>query len=137
MITLLHEQREAHLPSGRAQGESLWLDAAELEAVTGWAWKPEGLCQGPICVPLPRTGAKDWIRDDRIDAAAVWTHMGHPVVHDESGSTWVLGTGAGQRSQTLTSLQAPDFELPDVHGVLHRLSDFRGKKVVLYAYASW
>jgi hypothetical protein len=137
MITLLHEQREAHLPSGRAQGESLWLDAAELEAVTGWAWKPEGLCQGPICVPLPRTGAKDWIRDDRIDAAAVWTHMGHPVVHDESGSTWVLGTGAGQRSQTLTSLQAPDFELPDLAGRMHRLSDYRGRNVFLATWASW
>lgn len=29
---------------------------------------------------------------------------------------------------------APDFELPDQNGDLHRLSDYRGKKVVLYFY---
>ena len=30
--------------------------------------------------------------------------------------------------------QAPDFELPDQNGVVHRLSDYRGKKVILYFY---
>lgn len=29
---------------------------------------------------------------------------------------------------------APDFELPDQDGVMHRLSDYRGRKVVLYFY---
>ncbi|MBQ8972162.1 MAG: peroxiredoxin [Clostridia bacterium] len=29
---------------------------------------------------------------------------------------------------------APDFELPDQAGNLHRLSDYRGKKVILYFY---
>lgn len=29
---------------------------------------------------------------------------------------------------------APDFELPDQDGVTHRLSDYQGKKVVLYFY---
>lgn len=29
---------------------------------------------------------------------------------------------------------APDFALPDAGGQIHRLSDFRGKKVVLYFY---
>lgn len=29
---------------------------------------------------------------------------------------------------------APDFELPDQEEVLHKLSDYRGKKVVLYFY---
>ena len=30
---------------------------------------------------------------------------------------------------------APDFALPDAEGQVHRLSDFRGKKVVLYFYS--
>lgn len=29
---------------------------------------------------------------------------------------------------------APDFSLPDAHGKTHRLSDYRGRKVVLYFY---
>lgn len=44
---------------------------------------------------------------------------------------------AAERANALLSGTAPDFELPDVNGLLHSLTDFRGKKVVLYAYASW
>ena len=32
-------------------------------------------------------------------------------------------------------IQAPNFELPDKNGVMHKLSDYRGKKVVLYFYS--
>ena len=31
-------------------------------------------------------------------------------------------------------IKAPDFELPDQNGQLHKLSDYRGKKVILYFY---
>ncbi|MCR4608739.1 MAG: thioredoxin-dependent thiol peroxidase [Eubacterium sp.] len=30
--------------------------------------------------------------------------------------------------------KAPDFELPDQNGVVHKLSEYKGKKVVLYFY---
>lgn len=30
--------------------------------------------------------------------------------------------------------KAPDFELPDQNGDMHKLSDYRGKKVILYFY---
>lgn len=29
-------------------------------------------------------------------------------------------------------IQAPDFELPDQDGVMHKLSDYKGKKVIWY-----
>jgi peroxiredoxin len=32
---------------------------------------------------------------------------------------------------------APDFELPDLAGRLHTLSELRGKKVFLLFWASW
>lgn len=135
MITVIHEQRTAALPDARADRDGLWLDAAEVERASGWQWKPEGLCHGDTCVPLPR-GA-DVVRDGRIDLAAMWRHMDQPVVHDEAGGTWVLGTGAAQRSETLTSLQAPDFALPDLDGRVHRLSDYRGRRVFLATWSSW
>mgnify|MGYP001116212475 CR=1 FL=1 len=31
--------------------------------------------------------------------------------------------------------KAPDFELPDQNGIMHKLSDYRGKKVILYFYS--
>jgi len=31
-------------------------------------------------------------------------------------------------------IQAPDFELPDQDGVIHKLSDYKGEKVILYFY---
>jgi len=88
-----------------------------------------------VCVPLPR-GA-DMIRDGRLDLAAAWRRSGQPVVHDSASRVWVLGTGAAQRSAALASLQAPDFELPDLDGRLHRLSAHRGRKVFLTTWASW
>ena len=30
--------------------------------------------------------------------------------------------------------KAPDFELPDQNGEVHKLSDYLGKKVILYFY---
>ena len=30
--------------------------------------------------------------------------------------------------------KAPDFELPDQNGNVHKLSDYAGKKVILYFY---
>lgn len=37
----------------------------------------------------------------------------------------------------LASLEAPDFTLPDLDGRPHSLSDYRGQKILLAAYASW
>ena len=33
-----------------------------------------------------------------------------------------------------TGTKAPDFELPDQNGKVHKLSDYKGKKVILYFY---
>ena len=33
-----------------------------------------------------------------------------------------------------TGIPAPDFELPDQDGKIHKLSDYKGKKVILYFY---
>jgi hypothetical protein len=135
-ITILSEQRETAVPSAQADGESLWLGADDIERALGWTWKPEGLCRDDTCVPLRRTGAVV-VREDRLDIAALWRHMGNPVVHDEMGGVWVFGIGSVHRTQMLAGGEAPDFALPDLQGSMHKLSDFRGKKVLLATWASW
>jgi len=59
-----------------------------------------------------------------------------PVAHDPALATWYFGLRSDQR-QMLSSLQAPDFTLPDLQGKQHSLSDFHGKKILLVTWASW
>jgi hypothetical protein len=63
--------------------------------------------------------------------------MGRPVVNDPGQTAWVFGADAQSRAQTLQSLQAPDFELPDLQGQLHRLSDTQGQRTLLVTCSSW
>ena len=111
----------------------LALSPADTERVTGWTLKPEGMCRDELCVPL--TG--DARRDGKVDVAAFWRTLGHPVVSDRRGDVWVLGTAAESRANALFGLEAPDFTLPDLAGVPHTLSALRGKKVFLTTWASW
>jgi hypothetical protein len=137
MATILCEQSETEVAGARADREALWLRKGDLERATGWVLKPEGLCKGELCVPVAKGAAAKLVAGDEVDVAGFWRHMGAPVAHDQAGAIWLLGTSAGDRSRALTTLQAPDFELPDLDGKKHRLSDYRGRKVLIASWASW
>ncbi|HET7501418.1 MAG TPA: redoxin domain-containing protein, partial [Kofleriaceae bacterium] len=74
----------------------------------------------------------------RFDFAAFAGHLGHQVARDPERGVWSFGPAA-DRSAAASSgpVMAPDFQLPDLDGNLHALSDYRGKKVLLYCWASW
>jgi hypothetical protein len=136
MPTVISETGEHRLADAKAEGDALWLSPSALDTALGWTQKPEGLCQGEVCVPL-QGRAQSLAKDGRIDAAGFWRHLGRPAVSDRAGTLWVFGAGAAERGQRLASLEAPDFALPDLAGRSHRLSDQRGKKVFLATWASW
>ena len=137
MTTILSEQSKFTVPNGRAAAEDLWLPARDAEQITGWTLKPEGLCKGEICVPVPPARAAEFVDAGTINVATLWRHLGLPLAHDASGDTWVLGTGATDRAAQLESLAAPDFSLPDLAGHTHSLAAHRGKKVLMVSWASW
>jgi hypothetical protein len=60
-----------------------------------------------------------------------------PLAVDHGERAAYLGVSATERAAQLASLQAPDFSLPDLAGRRHSLSEHRGRKVLLVAYASW
>src|SRR4029079_9563612 len=137
MIEIISEDRRTELPIGPQPGGALWLSPPDAERATGWTLKPEGLCHGDTCVPVPPARRGELVGDRGVNIAEFWRYMGHPVARDDRGEVWVLGTSAEQRASALQSLQAPDFSLPDVAGRQHTLSDYRGKKVFLATWASW
>lgn len=129
MVTFLTDWGEFTVPAS----DGPCVSPIDAEAITGWTLKPEGMCRDDLCVPL----AGDMLRDGTVDLAAFWRTLGHPVVSSQRGDVWVLGTAAESRTAALAGLEAPDFELPDLAGVPHRLSELRGKKVFLTTWASW
>ena len=141
MATTIHfGDRAPHRSSGAlavAGGDAdvaagaLFLPVDELPAATGWELKPEGACLGEVCVPLGAAARRPGL----VDVSTLARALGRPLVHE--GDTWVAGEPAAARADALSTLQAPDFELPDLAGRLHRLSDYRGRKVVVVSWASW
>ena len=100
------------------------VDPAEFEEATGWALKPEGACRGDVCVIL---------RGRTLPELASRLEM--PLVHDPEAGLWSLGPRVERLFEA--GGEAPDFELPDLDGKLHRLSDQRGHKVLILAWAPW
>jgi hypothetical protein len=107
------------------------VDAEELERRTGWALKPEGLCKGEVCVPLPA----GTVADGALDARVVSDRLGLPLLHDDAHDVWCLGPTAGSRA--LGDARLPPIVLPDRDGRPFELESLRGQKVLLVAWASW
>ncbi len=105
---------------------TLDMDAATFRAGTGWEIKPEGACKGEVCVPLP----------DGFSAAHAAERLGMAIVSDDASGLHAIGPESlGGRA--LTTAEAPDVVLHDLDGTEVRLSQFRGEKVVLVAWAPY
>ena len=131
----LIDEASATTVQATIDGERVRLSPAALKTALGWEMKPEGLCKGAICVPVGRRG--DLVNEQGVDLVAVADLLSRPLALDVAERAACVGTSAAERSARLASLVAPDFTLPDLDGNLHSLSDQRGKKVLLIAYASW
>jgi hypothetical protein len=109
---------------------SLSIPKSEFESGTGWLLKPEGACQGDVCIPLSKPPG------DPVDVARVAKDIGMPLVAAPEHGLWALGP-ASIGSRALATAQAPDLRLPDLDGKEFRLSSLRGQKVLLYAWAPY
>ena len=118
--------------------EDLWLAPAALHASTGMELTAAGFCRGSICIAIPPERRTEFVRGDGdLNLAALARHRGQAVVHDDERRVWAFGAPPEARAANRSSLEAPEFTLPDLDGRLHSLSDARGRKAVLIAWASW
>jgi len=136
-IDIIYGERATTGVDASATGGGLWLSGDDLKRVSGWEFKPQGFCKGDVCVPVPDARKSEFVAGQRYNLAALAGLLGQPVVTDAEFNAWCFGEAAAERKRMLTSLDAPDFSLPDLDGRMHSLSDYRGKKVFVVSWASW
>ena len=108
---------------------------SDLVGATGWVIKPEGLCKGDICCPVRNAGElSDGVN---IDLASFAKLTNQSLVFDIEYEVAALGDLAPTRAESMSSLNAPDFKLPDIHGKQVSFSDFNRRKRLLLAWSSW
>jgi len=138
--TIVYDDVATEISSANEDSGQLWITTADLKQATRFEVKPQGVCRDVLCFPLPKSRQSEFLRKEsgkpwfNLTAFAQLVHQ--PVAHDPGSSAWYFGLRSDQR-QGLSSLQAPDFTLPDISGKMHSLSDFHGKKVLLVTWASW
>jgi hypothetical protein len=138
-VTIMYGDRPVSVASATAEGNNLWLSLDALRATTGWELKPQGVCLGEVCVPIPAGREAGFVRADgtQCNLTALARQLKQPVVHDDAHAVWVFGEAANARDHAWQSLQAPDFTLPDLDSQWHSLSAYRGRKILLVSWASW
>jgi hypothetical protein len=134
MVTIIDAGRVVEV-AGRVAGDRVLLSPEALRDGLGWEVHDDTLCNDAMCVPLP--AGSPLTSGGPIDLAHVAGALERPLAVDIDERAAYLGTSARERASALASLHAPDFTLPDLAGRRHRLSEYRGKKVLLVAWASW
>lgn len=107
------------------------IPLGSLEAGTGWHLDDRGACRGEICVPLQVDTA-----DGRVAASDLAAALGMPLIRHDDEDLWALGP-ATHGGRALPTAEAPELVLPDISGKEFRLTELRGKKVVLVAWSPY
>ena len=139
-LTILANDQTTKITVFEDNSDTLWIKANELQAATGFELKKSGACYDPlnICIPLLEEGftqeneAGQWLNVSKLA-----DRLGQACIADESRTVWSLGLIPEVRKAMLESAIAPDFAIEDIHGETVRLSDLKGKKVLIVTWATW
>ena len=140
-VTVLYDDRMIEIERTLPDPNDLWVVPDDLPRVNGFELKPEGACLDALCVPVLQD------RDSPMyvtRAGQAWFNvtelartLEQAFVADHDHRVWSFGEIPVTRTRFLRSALAPDFALPNRDGELVRLSDFRGKQVLIVTWASW
>lgn len=132
-FTLLYESGASTFDAAMDTND-VWLsDAHNVANALGWELNPEGLCQGDICIPV----GDDILRDEMLSLGGLAGLLDRPLATSDDHAAAYLGPPMARYEETVGHLEAPDFTLPDLDGNQHSLSEHRGSKILLAAWASW
>ena len=107
----------------------------DFEGASGWILKIEGLCKIDFCIPVRELDQlTDGMSIDLVEFARITNQN---IVVDQDRKIAALGEHSETRSEAMTTLEAPNFTLPDIHGKQVSFSDFNRRKRLLLAWSSW
>lgn len=137
--TVLYNERTIEVTRTLADPDDLWIVPEDLTRISGFVVRGNQVCRDKVCVPARRNS------DVRIDRAGqTWIsltelarQLKQAVAVDAERAVWSFGEVPADRASLYDSALAPDFTLPNRQGQPVRLSDFKGKKVLLVTWASW
>jgi hypothetical protein len=139
--TVLYNDRVVTIEQTLPDASDLWVKPADLTRINDFVLKPEGACLDDLCVPVLQDRDSDMYVTRRgqgwFNVTGLADKLQQAHVTDYDDSIWSFGAMPLERRSFLRGGEAPDFALPDRDGNLVRLSDFRGKKVLLLTWASW
>jgi hypothetical protein len=132
--TVLYDDRTVTLDKTQLDARnSLWVRKSDLPRINDFQIKPEGACRADMCIPI----SKDMAHGDYFNLTAFAKKVRESVVVDSPSRVWSFGEIPAVRGSFLNSRMAPAVTVPDRKGRPVNLSDFRGKKVLLFTWASW
>ena len=121
--------------------QDLWVSPEDFTRINGFEIKPQGACYEDMCVPVKQDADNELFvkRDGKswLNVSKFASKIQQAFVSDQESKAWSFGMVPSSRKSFLDSAIAPDFELKDRNGDLVKLSDFRGKKVLIITWASW
>ncbi len=119
----------------RWQDQKPWVKPSVLDEILGWELKPEGLCQGSLCIPVP--DAASLMTDDGLDLLAAAEKLNRPTLVDSENQWVVIGSPAEERENALVGRQVPNVTLRDLDGASRELTEWSGTRRLLVAFSSW
>lgn len=141
VTTVLYQGKTITVNETLSSPTDLWVTPEDLTRVNGFVLKPEGACLDELCIPIKqdedsdlhvrRLGAQ-WVNVTRLAQI-----VNQAYAYDAESQVWSFAPIPQSQSSFLESAVAPDFELKDREGNVVRLSDYRGKKVMIHTWASW
>jgi hypothetical protein len=129
--TVLYNDKAVKLDAVRPDAKDLWVRAADLERINEFELKPQGACRADMCIPVTKTLKNGpW-----FNLTGFSRKLGQAYVNDQN--VWSFGEIPVMRGSFYNSRLAPDFAVADRGGKIVHLSDFRGKKALVFTWASW
>lgn len=139
--TVLYNDNVVEVEHTLSDPNDLWIMPEDLTRINGFELKPEGACLDELCIPVRQDEDNDLVvtRDGQkwFNVTELAGKLQQAYVVDSDKDVWSFGEIPVTRTSFLESAIAPDFALKDRNGKTVKLSDYRGKKVLIITWASW